>query len=259
MADAKYKQVNAKRAQALVEPGVVSAQDRDVAVSSAEVAAATQQSIEMQKGYEVLRAPFDGTITARFCDPGALLQNAGGAQSGALPIVTVSQIDTLRIYGYVDQRDAAFIKVGDVAEVILAERPGQPIAAKVTRLAGELDPRTRMMLVEIDVDNHTRQIVPGSYVDIVLHLPVPTYVEVPASALIMHGPNPFVPVVDDQNQINFHPVELASDDGQNLHLLRGIEEGQRVALNLGDGIPDGSKVQPVALAPPGGPDVAKPK
>ncbi len=257
-ADAKYKKVIAQRADALVAPGVVSAQDRDVAVSNAEVANANQQSYETLRGYELLKAPFDGTVTARFADPGALLQNAANGQSGALPIVTVAQIDTLRVYGYVDQRDAPFIREGDEADVKLPERPNEAFVGKVTRTSNALDPRTRMMLVEVDLDNHARKIVAGSFVDLVLHLQVPSYVEVPASALVLRGKNPFVAVVGDDNKVRFRPVTLDNDDGEQARISAGLEDGQRVAVNIGDSLADGSTVQPVD-ANPGGPDVAKPK
>lgn len=263
-ADARYKKVNAQRAQALVDPGVVSAQDRDVAVSSAEVADANQKSSETQKGYELLRAPFDGTVTARYADPGALLQNAANAQSSALPIVTVSEIDRLRVYGYVDQRDAPFLKVGDPADVRLPERPDRVMAAKISRLSNALDPRTRMELVEIDLDNRAHAIVAGSYVLLTLHLTVPSYVQVPAGALILRGKTPFVAVIGSDDKIHIVPVELIDDDGDQARLLHGVEEGQRVALNLGDALVEGSTVQPISLtlAPTGvtgGPNVAKPR
>jgi membrane fusion protein, multidrug efflux system len=257
-ADAKYKKVIAQRAEVLVSPGIVSAQDRDVAVSNSEVAAATERSFQTIKDYELLRAPFAGTVTARFADPGALLQNAANAQSGALPIVTVAQIDTLRVYGYVDQRDAPFIKVGDTAEVKLPERPNEAFAAKVTRISDELDSRTRMMLVEVDLDNQARKIVAGSFVDVTLHLAVPSYVEVPAATLILRGKNPFVALVGDDNKIKFSAVTLDADDGDQARVVTGLEEGQRVAMNLGDSVAEGATVQPVS-ANPGGSDVAKPK
>jgi membrane fusion protein, multidrug efflux system len=267
-ADARYKKVIAQRAEVLVSPGVLSAQDRDVAVSNSEVANANEKSSQTLKGYELLRAPFDGTVTARFADPGALLQNAANAQSGALPIVTVAQIDTLRVYGYVDQRDAPFIKVGDEADVKLPERPDEVFAGKVTRISNELDPRTRMMLVEVDLDNHAHKIVAGSFVDTVLHLTVPSYVEVPAAALILRGKSPFVALVGNDDKVKYSPVTLYDDDGEWARITAGLEEGQRVAMNLGDSVAEGGAVQPVDAAaggppaggpPAGGPNVAKSK
>jgi membrane fusion protein, multidrug efflux system len=176
--------------------------------------------------------------------------------------VTVAQIDTLRVYGYVDQRDAPFIKVGDEADVKLPERPDETFVGKVTRISNELDSRTRMMLVEVDLDNRAHKIVAGSYVDTVLHLAVPSYVEVPAATLILRGKSPFVALIGSDDKVKYSPVTLYDDDGERARLTGGLEEGQRIAMNLGDSIGEGSTVQPVDAAggpPAGGPDVAKPK
>jgi len=134
---------------------------------------------------------------------------------------------------------------------------------KVTRISNELDPRTRMMLVEVDLDNQAHKIVAGSFVDVVLHLTVPTYVEIPAAALILRGKSPFVALVGNDDKVKYSPVTLYDDDGERARVTRGLEEGQRVAMNLGDSVGEGATVQPVdptAGGPPaGGPNVAKPK
>jgi membrane fusion protein, multidrug efflux system len=245
-ADAVNKRVTEKRAKALVGPGVVSAQDYDTAVASADVADATQRAAADQRGYETLRAPFDGTVTARYADPGALMQSATGAQTGALPVVTVAQVDRLRIYAYLDQRDATFIHEGEVAEVRLAERPGALFKGTVTRLSHDLDPKTRTMLVEVDLDDKEGLIVPGSFVQVTLKIPVPSLVQVPVAALVLRGTAPFVAVVGDDNHVNYAPVKLSDDDGKTARVLEGLKGNERVALNLGDDVADGSLIQPVA-------------
>jgi hypothetical protein len=120
-----------------------------------------------------------------------------------------------------------------------------------------------MMLVEVDLDNHARKIVAGSYVDTVLHLAVPSYVEVPASALILRGKSPFVALVGGDDKVKFSAVTLYDDDGERARIVKGLEEGQRVAMNLGDSVAEGATVQPVDAAAGGpsggGPNVAKPK
>src|SRR5438105_4570807 len=103
-------------------------------------AEANVKALATMKAYEVLRAPFAGTVTARYADPGALLQNAANSQTSALPLVTISEIDRLRVYAYPDQHDATFVHAGDPAEITLSERPGIRLGARVTRLSGELDP-----------------------------------------------------------------------------------------------------------------------
>ena len=227
-------------------PGVVSAQDYDTAVASADVADATQRAAADERGYEVLRAPFDGTVTARYADPGALMQSATSAQTSALPVVTVSQVDRLRVYAYLDQRDATFIREGEEADITLAERPGAHFPGTVTRLSHQLDPKTRTMLVEVDLDDKDGRIIPGSFVRVTLKIPVPSLVQVPSAALVLRGTAPFVVVVGADNHIHFASVKLADDDGKTARVIDGLQGGERLALNLGEDVAEGGLVQPLA-------------
>ncbi len=246
-ADARNKRVNAQRALNLVKPGVVSQQESDLAVASAEVAEAQEQSLAVQSRYEILKAPFDGVVTARYVDPGALLQAATGAVSSAQPLVTVSEVDRLRVYGYVDQQNAPFINVGDPAEIVLPEDGARTArAGTVARISSELDPRTRMMLVEVDLDNHDHKIVAGSFVRETLQLSVPSQVTVPVAALVLRGDKPFVAVVTSDGKVNYRPVKLSEQDGTTARLQEGVTEGELVALNLGDSVSEGARIQPVA-------------
>ncbi|HTP53174.1 MAG TPA: efflux RND transporter periplasmic adaptor subunit [Anaeromyxobacteraceae bacterium] len=245
-ADALNKEVMAKRARALVGSGVVSQQDFDSAIAGSEVAEATLKSLTEQQSYEILRSPFDGTVTARFADDGALLQAATSSQTTALPVVTIADIDRLRIYAYVDQREAAFVADGTAAQVSIPERPGTTFPGVVTRRANELDARTRTMLVEVDLDNRKHLIVPGSFVEVTLRVPGPTLVDVPAQALVLRGTKTFVAVVTPDNHVRFRPVKLFDHDGTRVRVLEGLEGSERVALSLGEDVEDGGPVQPLA-------------
>ena len=245
-ADAKNKRVNADRSLNLVKPGVVSQQESDLAVASADVAEAQEQAITVQARYETLRAPFDGVVTARYADPGALLQAATSAVSGAQPLVTISDLDRLRVYGYVTQADAPFVKVGDEAKITLPGAQGHgAMQGKVARVSSELDTKTRMMLVEVDLDNRDRQVVAGSFVRESLALSVPSLVTVPVAALVLRGNKPFVAVVSSDGKVTYRAVKLADQDGTTARLEEGVTEGEIVALNLGDSVVDGSQIQPV--------------
>ena len=123
-ADARNKRVNAKRLTALAPSGVVSAQELEQGQAAADVAEATQAALSNQRDYRVIRAPFSGVVTARFADPGTLIQSAANAQSGAVPIVSIAKGDTLRVYVYLDQASASFVRVGDVATIRVPEKPG---------------------------------------------------------------------------------------------------------------------------------------
>jgi len=247
VADAKNKRLNAERASKLVKRDMIAQQDADQAQTDAQVAEANVKALATIKSYEILRAPFAGTVTARYADPGALLQNAANAQTSALPLVRVSQTDQLRLYVYPDQHDATFVHVGDPAEISMTERPGVKLAAKVTRLTGELDPKTRTLLTEIDFDNRRGVIVPGSFVQISLRVRAPGYPEIPSDALVMRGDKPFVAVVTPANTVTFRPIVPSGDDGQHVRILSGLKPGERVALHLGESVAEGEKVQPADI------------
>jgi len=256
-ADARNKRVNAKRLTALAPSGVVSAQELEQGQAAADVAEATQAALSNQRDYRVIRAPFSGVVTARFADPGTLIQSAANAQSGAVPIVSIAKGDTLRVYVYLDQASASFVRVGDVATIRVPERPGWSREAKVTRSAGALSPRTRTMQTEVDIENADGAILPGSYVDVALDVKVPALLEIPAEGLVMRGEKTAVAVVDGENRVHYRPVVVADDDGQLVRLVSGVKQGERVALNLGSDTSDGSPVQVVEAPQAKAPSAAK--
>jgi membrane fusion protein, multidrug efflux system len=243
VADAANKRANAKRAETLVEQSILSAQDADLARTAAEVADAAVASLASQKAYETLRAPFDGTVTARFADPGALVQNAASSQTSALPVVTVARTNRLRVAAYLNQADAPYVGPGDLAVVTVPGQTGLALHGTVSRVSHELDPRTRTMLAEVDIDNEKGRVVPGSFVGVSLKIASPKGVSIPVQALVLRGRQPFVAVVSDDDHVVYRSVEIADDDGLNAQIVRGISGGERVALNLGDTLADGAKVQ----------------
>lgn len=252
VAGAKNKRINADRAKALVARDMISHQDADQAEADAEVAEANVAELATLKSYEILKAPFDGTVTARYADPGALLQSAANSQTSALALVTVSETDRLRVYVYPPQADAAFIRVGDPVVVSTPERPELRVAAGITRLSGELDPRTRTMLTEIDFENPRSEILPGSFVQVSIRVRSATAggIQIPSRALVMRGSKPFVAVLTPDNRVSFRPVVLAEDDGINARIASGLKLGERLAVNLSSSVNDGGKVQPVEAPAP---------
>jgi membrane fusion protein, multidrug efflux system len=245
VADAKNKRVFAEREKGLVKNGSVAKQDYDSAEAAAQVAEATAQSLKSQKGYEIIRAPFSGTVTARFVDPGALLQSATTAQTSAQPVVTLSQTDRLRVYVYVDQRNAAFVRTGNRAVISDATRPEVRLPARVSRISGQLDEKTRTLLVELGLDNRAGEILAGGYVQVSLTFRTPSHVQVPANALLMRGDKTFVGVVGNDSRVRFRQVTIVDSDGKAVRLDAGLGEGERVVLNPGTGIHDGELIQPV--------------
>jgi len=245
VADAHNKQLIAERAATLVKKEMISQQDADQATADAAVSKANLEQIGTLKSYEELRAPFSGTVTARYSDPGALIQNAATSQTSALPLVEVSETTRLRIYVYVDQAHAPFVRDGDEVTILDQANPNLKVVARVTRTSGEIDPKTRTLLVEIDVDNPHNRILAGSFVQAELKVETPRYVEVPSDALIVRGTGTFVAVVTPDNAIKFTQVAVAEQTGETARLFSGLDEGERVARNVGERVADGGKVQPV--------------
>jgi membrane fusion protein (multidrug efflux system) len=253
-ADATVKRANARRAESLAGPGAVSVREADLEKAGAEMAEATVAAIGTQRDYTVLRAPFAGTITARYADVGALLQSATGAQTGALPVVTVADLERLRVLVYVDQRDAAGVRVGDTAEVQIPFGGGTRRGG-IARASGELDSRTRTMPVEIVLDNRDHKIVAGSFVTVRLLMKRPALLEVPAEALVLREQKPFVALVGSDGRVKLRSVSVAEHDGGRATLEEGsgLGEGDLIALNLGRSVSDGDLIDAVTTpaAPPG--------
>lgn len=246
-ARAEYEQrrVTADRVQRLLAKQFVSPQEADQAGADAAVARERMAGLAEQQAYEALRAPFDGTVTARYADAGALMQSAATSQTNALPVLTVSQTRKLRVFVYLDQSEAADIRRGTRATISSPDHPEIKVPAAVTRVSGTLDAKTRKMTAELDVDNADGRIVPGSFVQIILDSPVPARPEAPAEALVTRGTATYVGIVDASAHVHLVPVAVAGNDGKTVTFASGVTPGQRVALSLGGTVADGARVQVV--------------
>lgn len=242
-ADYDNKRVLADRVAQLLQRKLVSAQEADQARTEAAVAEQRLEALREQQQYETLRAPFDGQVTARFADPGALAQSAATSQTSALPVVTVSKIDSLRIFVYLDQADAASARAGTPATVTMAERENVRIPTRVARVSGELDPKTRKMLAEVDIANHEGLVVAGSFVQVRVDLPDAPKPQAPVEALLVRGTQTFIGTVDDQSRVHLKPVTVASNDGRFVTFASGVTAGERIALNLESATADGDHVE----------------
>ncbi len=175
-----------------------------------------------------------------------MLQSAANSQTTALPLVTLSRTDKLRVYIYLDQKDAAYVRIGDRAEISDASRPEVMLpAASITRISGQLDQVTRTLLAELDVDNKQGLLLAGSFVRVQLKFKTAPSVEIPAEALLMKGDKAFVAVVTEGNKVHFRPVVVADSDGKTVRIGSGVLEGEQLVLNPGFDITDGMQVQVV--------------
>ena len=244
-ADLANKKQIAQRYDQLARQNAIAAQQKDQADADARVAQAVLDQDATLKGYERLTAPFDGKITARFADPGALVQNAANSQTSSQPVVTVSDDSKLRIDAFVQQQDAPFVHAGDTADIVDSTNPSRKISAKVTRTSGALDPRTRTMLVEVMLDNPDDTLLGGSFAYMTLHVPEPSATQIPVGAMITRGSDQFIALVGPDSRLHLTKIQVASTDGDTVTLAQGLKPGTRIAVDVPAEAMDGSLVQPV--------------
>jgi len=256
VSDMQNKQTNMVRARDLAAHGVGSQQTADQTQADFRMAIEAVAAAATMKSYEEMRAPFDGVITARFVDTGALVQNAQTNETSSQPVVTISDDSRVRVDVYLSQADVPFVHVGDIADVTDAANEDRVVKARVARTADQLDPRTRTLLVELEVDNRDHSLVPGSFVYVTLHAPVHSYPQIPVGSLLIRSGQAFVADVGDDGIAHLRPVKVASTDGAMVSLAGGVRIGEQVAVNLPDEVADGSRVQRVQSPAAGGKRVA---
>ncbi len=243
-ADLDYKQRLAARARELLRTGSTAVQTSEQAESNLRQAQESVRNLNTMRAYQVLRAPFTGTVVARFADPGALMQAATTNQASSLPVVQLADNSKLRIGAYVEQRDVTAVHVGDPVDVVDASNAERHRMAKISRTAGTLDPRTRTLFIEIDLDNADGFLVPGSFTYANLKVPLASYPQVPVAALNQRGGTSQVAVVGDDAIVKFRPVKVGNTDGTLINILEGVKPGEKVVLNVGNDVTDGIKVRP---------------
>jgi multidrug efflux pump subunit AcrA (membrane-fusion protein) len=285
------------RWRTLVAKGVFSRQDGDQReadyLAQAAVVASAQRNVESYRanlrraialqGYERVAAPFDGVITQRNSDVGALVGSSGAAASmpmqgsqtpsggsanvgssntsgssgtanqSAAPatdqaqggaLFGIAQLDKLRILVSVPEGYASSIRTGMPAQIFVQERAGKPISGTVARASGSVDQNSRTMLTEIDVENRNGSLFPGMYA-------VVTFVQVrgvppltvPGDAIVVRNDQTTIATVRDQ-KIQLVPVEIGRDYGPTVEILGGLREGDWVVSTVTDDVRQGVRVRP---------------
>ncbi|HJT20191.1 MAG TPA: efflux RND transporter periplasmic adaptor subunit [Nitrospira sp.] len=223
---------------------IIAKQDVDVAKAAAESAKHLRDSRKQLLDYTNVYAPFDGVITARFADPGALIQAATGSATQAAPLFTIMDMDTVRVYVNVPQEAAEWAKPGVPATLMTRDSGGEPVEASITRTTEALDPVTRTLLVEIDVPNKDRRLQPGMFINASLHLERhPNVLALPPAAIVpaKGGKEKGVFVVSN-NQVKLTPVKTGIDDGVWLEILDGLSGEEDVVVVGKSGLTDGQRV-----------------
>jgi RND family efflux transporter MFP subunit len=260
-ADTELARVTAERTAALLVKGAVSRQEDDqnqaqykvkqanvqalekaiqVQRSNLAAAQASEARLENMLSYRVVRAPFDGVITQRNVDSGALVN------SGSTLLYRIAQTGTLRTYVNVPQSYADGVRPGQTATLTLPNLPGRTFTGSVARSSNALDPNSRTLLVEVQVPNGSNLLLPGMYARVALSTSrqQPPLL-VPSEALVVRANGSQVAVVGADDVVHLAKVEVGRDYGDRLEILRGVEEGARVVLNPGDSVQEGQKVEAV--------------
>ena len=248
----------AKRWQALLDSDSVSRQEADekagdLAARQSVVNAmqANVDRVQALQGYTRLVAPFDGVVTERNTDVGALI-SIGGAPGSALFVV--SDIHKLRVYVNVPQRQVAMVRSGGVAQLSVPERPGHNYTATVQSLAKAISAGSGTMLVQLSVDNTGGELLPGGYATVRFAGADQTdhaadSMSVPPGALMFGKNGTQVATVDSANRVLLKRVTVARDMGNVIELSGGVDRHDRIIDGPPDGIATGDVVRVAAAAP----------
>jgi len=209
--------------------------------ASVQALSANVERMQQMQRYAKLTAPFDGVVTARNTDVGALI-NVGGSAGSELFVV--SDISRLRVYVNVPQRQVALIKPGAKALLSVPERDGKTYAATVQSLAQSINTGSGAMLVQLSVDNASGELVPGAFANVRFDLPgAAGGMSVPPGSLIYGKGGVQVATVDAHSRVLLKPVTLGRDLGTAVEVSSGIAAGERIIDSPPDGIATGDQVQ----------------
>jgi RND family efflux transporter MFP subunit len=248
--------ITADRWQGLVQDGSVSQQETDQALSNLKAVQATVQSnaanvrrLEQLQSFEKVYAPFDGIITARQTDIGALID--AGASTQPRELFHMAAIRTLRVYVAVPEVSSPSVHSGGSATLTLDEFPGETFRGTIVRNTNSIDLASRTLLVEIDIDNATGRLLPGAYVFVHLKLPDQTRsVVVSSNTLIFRKEGLQVGLVRDGKAV-LVPVKIGHDFGNAVEIISGLQPTDAVIIDPSDSLVDGMPVR-VSNKPAGG-------
>ena len=245
-ANLQLAQVTADRWLYLLKSNVISKQETDQAVSDFNAKKSTEQSaaanvhrLQRLQEFERVYAPFDGVITARDTDIGALVQN--GNSPGQKDLFRLAAIDKLRVYISVPEVYAAAAKSGDPVTLTLDAFPGETFAGTIVRNSNSIDLTSRTLNVEVDVDNPTGRLLPGAYAFVHLKIPgAAGAVTIPTNTLLFRAEGLRVAVVRDGG-VKLVPITIGHDYGSTVEVTSNLTAKDIVIADPSDSIMDGSR------------------
>jgi RND family efflux transporter MFP subunit len=255
-ANARLAQISAERWQSLSGTDAVAKQDVDqrtftwdANVAQVKAAQANVDRLVAEEGFKRLIAPFDGIVTARETDLGALI-NVGAA--GGAELFVVSETSKLRVYVNVPQNDVPSVPAGTRATISVPEHPDKTYSGTVEASAQAVNPSSGTTLMQLIVDNGAGELMPGDYASIHLEIAAPVQVlSVPSSALIFDAKGLSIATVNADNRVLLKPVSIGRDLGAVVEVASGLAPNDRVIENPPDGISNGAAISVAGSAPVG--------
>jgi RND family efflux transporter MFP subunit len=245
-ANARNAHSQAERYQGLVQTNAVSQQDTETFTNQASATASAVKSAQANVGrlkelqsFEKIYAPFDGVITARSIDIGQLI-DTGAARE----LFHMQALNILRVYTNIPQMYTTNVKRGSKIDIAFPEYPGRTFQGTLVRTANAIEPVSRTLLVEIDIDNHNGELLPGSLAQVHFKAPAMQTFIVPVSAIIFRREGTQVGTLGSNNIAHVVPVTIGQDDGVTVQIINGLQAGDLVIQDPPDSLIDGEKVSP---------------
>ena len=237
--------VTFRRFQDLVERKVVALQDFDTQHSNYLAQEATVNSdaaavrrLEALEDFKLLRAPFDGVVTSRNTDIGALINSGSGNA-----LFRVAQVNPLRVYVSVPENFGKEVHVGTDADLSFDEFPGRHFPATVVTTSSAIDPTTRTLLTELQVPNRSNELWPGAYTVVHFHLTsTGKSLLIPANTLLFRAEGPAVGLVGADGKVEIRMVQIGTDLGTQLEIVNGLSPTDQIIINPSDSLSDGMQV-----------------
>jgi RND family efflux transporter MFP subunit len=254
LADEHLSEITSKRWQRLLASDSVSQQEADqkdgeYAAGKAQVAAARAdvERLRVLESFKRITAPFDGVVTTRKTDIGALI-NAG--HDAGHELFTVADVHKLRLYVNVPQNAVNQIHAGMQAELDVPEHPGKIFHATLTDNARSVNALSGTILVQLEVDNADGQLLPGEYANVHFSMANDTQtVRLPASALSFRKEGLMVATLDADNRVAFRSIKISRDLGSSVQVASGLSSRDTIIDNPPDALENGDQVKPIAPAP----------
>ena len=254
----------ARREQGLIpQQEVDEVRSRDLVAEAQVAAAKSRLRVEEQKvrvskvdesrlrtlrNYVTITAPFSGTITRRYANPGAMIQAGIASQSQAMPLVRLSQISTLRLSLPVPESLVPSVRFGQPVEVRVKSL-GRSFPGQIARFAGRLDPATRTMITEVDVANLSGVILPGMYAEVGMQVRHHDVLAAPHEALERTGSTARAYVVSGTGAVRIANVQAGIEDAAMVEIVAGLREGDLLVAGRRTGLKEGDKVQAKVVEP----------